>query len=92
MVMEHLLVAVLWTAFWLYLYDSVLTGPTWARTLLAGLWGALGVQSQQGDNWIDAGQLTAGVGAGVLGMLLVALLQWLQVARDAQMTSVLRRR
>jgi len=86
-----LLIASFAVALVLYLYDSLVAGPSAARTLLSVGLGA-------GAAWgldVDAAEpalIVLAVAAAGGGMTLVALLQYLQVQRDAAMTQVLRRR
>lgn len=88
--MEHLLIAALFAAFLLYLYDTLVTGPSWARTLLAGILGSAGLYAQ------DVGRvnphLILGPAAGFAAMLGVAVLQLCQVQRDTKMMQAFGRR
>lgn len=86
--MTPVLIAALAAGLLLHLYDQLVTGPAWARTLLSLLL-ALGPAYYLVRS-VDAVLLAAA--AALVANVVVALLQWLQVARDAQMTSVLRRR
>lgn len=89
--MAHYLGALLLAGFaagiLLSLYDQILTGPAWARTLLSVLLSLGPAYYIERD--VDCVLLAAG--AALVANLLVALLQLLQVQRDVAMTSVLRR-
>ena len=88
--MEHLLVASLAAAFFLYLYDSLIVGPTAARIVLGGALGVTGM--------IALGDLHRptypiyGLAAGAVALLLVSIMQWLLVSRDATVMQMARRR
>lgn len=88
--MEHLLVAALAAALVVTLYDSLVTGPGWARILLTGA--AAMVAYLQLDEGAWRRVIVGGLAAGFVALVLLAVLQYLLVLRDASMTSVLRRR
>lgn len=87
----ELILAALAVAAILYTYDIVVSGPAVVRVL-----GTVAVATLH--VWVLADTtaveyvLTAGAAAGFLALLGVALLQWLQVARDAAMMAAMRRR
>lgn len=85
-----LLVASLAAALVIYLYDSYVSGPPVARLMLATIPAGLSLLAfGYGEPVSDVPWVLA---ATFLGLVEVAFLQWLQVARDAAMTSVMRRR
>lgn len=84
-----LLLAALYAATVLYLYDLLVAGPEWARVLLTMALTYLFLVLWD-ENWSTERVLHSIPAAGG-ALLLVALLQLLQVKRDAAMTSVLRR-
>lgn len=92
--LEALLLAALVGALLLYVYDLYVSGPEWSRLLppLVGASGTLiglGYDRSLITSWPDTVvYCAAGTFAAVL---LVAVLQLLQVKRDAAMTAVLRR-
>ena len=88
--MEHLLVASLAAAFFLYLYDSLVVGPTAARIVLAGALGVCGMLAI-GDVHHPTYPIY-GIGAGSVALLLVSVMQWLLVARDVAVMQITRRR
>jgi hypothetical protein len=91
--MDHLLVASLGAAFVVYLYDLFFAGPAWARTLLPVAALAFYDWPLPLESALDGVRLaTITLGAAFLGLAWVALVQLLQVQRDAAMTQVLRRR
>lgn len=86
-----LLIASLAVALVLYLYDTLVAGPAFARPLLAAVLGGAAVWGLN----VDAGEsalAVLSVAAAAGGIAAVALVQYLEVQRDAAMTQVLRRR
>lgn len=86
----ELLVAALAAAMVITLYDTLVSGPPFARVMLTAV--VAGPCYIFLDERTLAEDIVGAAAASFIALLLLAVLQWILVQRDAAMTSVLRRR
>jgi hypothetical protein len=82
-----LVIAALAAALLLSLYDSTVTGPGWARIILAGLLATGATYLLEAERW-----WLEGLAAGFLAVVAVAAHQWVLVQRDRGMMAAMARR